>query len=144
MILDYTEQVEKLKKGKSPSKLVIDVSNYVQHHLSEPIDVEALAKSMFLRRTYLATKFKKESGTTLTDFILKEKVDHIVFDFEDTRFMDSSGIGIIMGRYRKIACFGGQVYAIHADSRIRRIIGISGLKKVLHIIEEDGHGQSEQ
>lgn len=74
-------------------------------------------------------------------YILKEKVDHIVFDFEDTRFMDSSGIGIIMGRYRKIACFGGQVYAIHADSRIRRIIGISGLKKVLHIIEEDGHEQ---
>lgn len=64
-----------MKKGKSPSKLVIDVSNYVQHHLSEPIDVEALAKSMFLSRTYLATKFKKESGTTLTDFILKEKVE---------------------------------------------------------------------
>ena len=75
MILDYTEQVEKLKKGKSPSKLVICVSDYVQHHLSEPVDVEALAKSMFLSRTYLANKFKKESGTTLTDFILKEKVE---------------------------------------------------------------------
>lgn len=75
MVLDYTEQVEKLRKGTSPSKLVIDVSNYVQHHLSEPIDVEALARSMFLSRTYLAAKFKKESGTTLTDFILKEKVE---------------------------------------------------------------------
>lgn len=75
MILDYTEQVEKLRKGASPSKLVIDVSNYVQHHLSEPIDVAALARSMFLSRTYLAAKFKKESGTTLTDFILKEKVE---------------------------------------------------------------------
>lgn len=75
MVFDYTEQVEKLRKGKSPSKLVIDVSNYVQHHLSEPIDIEALARSMFLSRTYLAAKFKKESGTTPTDFILKEKVD---------------------------------------------------------------------
>lgn len=75
MVLDYTEQVEKLRKGTSPSKLVIDVSNYVQHHLSEPIDVAALARSMFLSRTYLAAKFKKESGTTLTDFILKEKVE---------------------------------------------------------------------
>ena len=68
----------------------------------------------------------------------------LVFDMSAVRFMDSSGIGIIMGRYRKIACFGGQIYAIHADRQIRRIIGISGLKKVLHIIEEDGHGQSEQ
>ena len=68
-------------------------------------------------------------------------IRHIIFDFRENDFMDSSGIGIIMGRYRKIACFGGQVYAIHADSRIRRIIGISGLKKVLHIIEEDGHEQ---
>lgn len=75
MVLYYTEQVEKIRKGASPSKLVIDVSNYVQHHLSEPIDVEALAKSMFLSRTYLAAKFKKESGTTLTDFILEEKVE---------------------------------------------------------------------
>lgn len=75
MVFDYTEQVEKLRNGKSPSKIVTDVSNYIQHHLSEPIDVEALAKSLFLSRTYLATKFKKESGTTLTDFILKEKVE---------------------------------------------------------------------
>ena len=34
--------------------------------------------------------------------ILAEQVSNVVFDFEDTRFMDSSGIGVIMGRYRKI------------------------------------------
>ena len=33
--------------------------------------------------------------------------------------MDSSGIGIILGRYKKIACFGGKVYAINADNRIQ-------------------------
>ena len=47
--------------------------------------------------------------------LVRENVENVVFDFEDTRFMDSSGIGIIMGRYRKISCFGGHVYAIHAD-----------------------------
>lgn len=75
MVFEYTERVERLRHGGSPSKLVIDVGNYVQHHLSEPISVERLAKSMFLSRTYLAAKFKKESGTTLTDFILREKVE---------------------------------------------------------------------
>lgn len=68
-------------------------------------------------------------------YIMKEPVKNIIFDFEETRFMDSSGIGIVAGRYKKIACFGGCVYAIHANSQIMRIIQLSGLKKVLNVIE---------
>ena len=75
MVLDYTERVEKLRLGKSPSKLVTDISNYVQHHLSEPVDIETLAKAMYLSRTRLSVKFKEETGMTLTDFILKEKTE---------------------------------------------------------------------
>lgn len=75
MVLDYTERVEKLRLGKSPSKLVIDISNYIQHHLSEPVDIDTLAKTMYLTRNYLSAKFKSETGMTLTDFILKEKTD---------------------------------------------------------------------
>lgn len=68
-------------------------------------------------------------------YLLKEEVRNIVFDFERTRFMDSSGIGIIMGRYRKISCFGGRVYAIHADRQIQRIFKVSGLNKVVEILD---------
>ena len=75
MILDYTQKVEKIRIGKTPTKLLIDIANYVQEHLNEPIDIEALAKAMFISRTHLAVKFKKETGMTLTDFILKEKVE---------------------------------------------------------------------
>ena len=35
---------------------------------------------------------------TADDYIMKEGVGNVVFDFEDTRFMDSSGNGIIKGR----------------------------------------------
>lgn len=66
--------------------------------------------------------------------IVQEEVQHVVFDFEDTRFMDSSGIGIIMGRYRKIACFGGKVYVIHVDRQIQRILNMSGLNKVVEVM----------
>ena len=68
-------------------------------------------------------------------YILKEEVNHVVFDFEDTKFMDSSGIGIILGRYKKISCFGGKVFAIHADRQIRRILYISGLSKIVEIMQ---------
>lgn len=67
-------------------------------------------------------------------YLLKEEVRNVVFDFERTRFMDSSGIGIIMGRYRKISCFGGRVYAIHLDRQIERIFKLSGLNKVVEVL----------
>lgn len=67
-------------------------------------------------------------------FILQENVANVIFDFEDTRFMDSSGIGIIMGRYRKIACFGGRVYAIHVDNQIQRMFAMAGLNKIVEVL----------
>ena len=66
--------------------------------------------------------------------LVRDEVCNVVFDFENTRFMDSSGIGIIMGRYRKIACFGGKVYAIHADRQIQRILMVSGLNKIVEVL----------
>ena len=75
MVFDYTERVEKLRLGKTPTKLLTDVANYVQKHLTEPVDIDALSKAMFISRTHLAVKFKKETGMTLTDFVLKEKIE---------------------------------------------------------------------
>ncbi len=66
--------------------------------------------------------------------ILDDKVKNIVFDFEDTTFMDSSGLGIIIGRYRKISCFGGKVYAINTSDRIGRLLKASGMSSVIEII----------
>ena len=75
MVVEYAEKVKRLRLGKSPSKLLIDVSNYVQNHLSEPIDIEKLSQAMYLSRTYLAMKFKKETNQTLTEYIMQEKMD---------------------------------------------------------------------
>lgn len=75
MIFDYTERVEKIRLGKTPTKLTTDIANYVQKHLTEPVDIDALSKAMFISRTHLAVKFKKETGMTLTDFVLKEKIE---------------------------------------------------------------------
>lgn len=75
MILEYTQKVERIRLGKRPGKLVIDVSNYIQHHLSEPITAEEIAKELYLSRPYLSRKFIEEAGESLTDFILKEKTE---------------------------------------------------------------------
>ncbi len=75
MVLDYTRRVEKQRQGDNPSKLVNDVARYVRANISGRTSVEDMARSMFISRTHLAAKFKKESGMTLTDFILAEKTE---------------------------------------------------------------------
>ncbi len=75
MVLEYTRGVERVRMNKNPSKLLIKITHYVQHHLSQPLNVEDLAKNMFTSRTHLAAKFKEETGMTLTDFILQEKME---------------------------------------------------------------------
>ena len=75
MLSEFTEQVEKLHRGANATRLSIDVANYVRHHLSEPISVEKMAGEFFLSRPYLSSRFKRETGRTLTDFILSEKTE---------------------------------------------------------------------
>ena len=58
-----------------PGKLAADVAGYIRHHLSDRVSAETLAEAFYLSRPYLSAKFKKETGVTLTDFILREKTE---------------------------------------------------------------------
>ena len=48
---------------------------------------------------------------------------------------DSSGIGIIMGRYKTVSLIGGEVWAVHTNERIRKILTFSGAAKIMQIYE---------
>ena len=76
----------------------------------------------------------KELRDAIDNAVMTGQVRELDLDFREVSFMDSSGIGIIMGRYRKIACFGGRVYAIHADRQIQRILMVSGLNKIVEVL----------
>lgn len=75
MVLEYTEQVENLRRSTHGSELAVQVVNYIHHHLSQPITAEAIARHLYLSRPYLSAKFKEETGVSLTDFILNEKTE---------------------------------------------------------------------
>lgn len=75
MVLEFAEQVERVRRGRQPTRLAVEAANYVQRHLSEPISTEAMAREFFLSRTHFSAKFKKETGETLTAFILREKME---------------------------------------------------------------------
>lgn len=66
--------------------------------------------------------------------ILEKRIQNLIFDFAGTKFMDSSGVGLIVGRYKKVKCFDGKVVAIHASPRIQKMLSISGLKDMIEIV----------
>ena len=65
-----------------------------------------------------------------------EDIRVLEFDFKDTEFMDSSGIGLLMGRYKLIRALGGMVRISHAGERIRKILMLSGIHKIIPIEKE--------
>ncbi|MCL2574196.1 MAG: anti-sigma F factor antagonist [Defluviitaleaceae bacterium] len=61
----------------------------------------------------------------------KSGAKNMIFDFAHVGFMDSSGIGMIIGRYKELKKAGGRVFAINIGPEINRIFEISGLKKII-------------
>lgn len=56
---------------------------------------------------------------------------NLVLDFDGVTFMDSSGIGVIAGRYKEIQARGGKVMVIRVKPQVDKILEISGLKTIL-------------
>ena len=75
MVFDYAERVAKIRLGQHPSKLVIDVSNYIQTHLSDSIKTSDIANALYMGRSRLSTNFKNESGMNISDYIMTQKID---------------------------------------------------------------------
>ncbi len=72
--------------------------------------------------------------------ILKYPVRSLVFDFTDTCFMDSSGIGVVIGRCKNVRFSGGYVKAVHLNRQIQRIFRLSGLQKIMEVEQEEKEG----
>lgn len=81
---------------------------------------------------YNTEKVRKQADLLMQ----KNNIKRIVFDFRKTVFMDSSGIGMILGRYKNLQFMGGTVMAVGVNERIRRILVMSGVSKVLEICED--------
>lgn len=54
----------------------------------------------------------------------------LCLDFREVTFMDSSGIGLVMGRYKLIQSMGGTLQVVNLSSHIRRVMILAGLDKL--------------
>ena len=67
----------------------------------------------------------------LDEMLRDSELRRLVFDFADVDFMDSSGVGFIIGRCKIMQKRGGSVAVINADARINRIFEMSGLYQLV-------------
>ena len=78
-----------------------------------------------------------ETAKKTDDVIRKYLPQKVVFDFEDVSFMDSSGIGMLLGRYKQLIRFGGKAEMRNLNSDMKRIFTMSGIFKIIPLNEEE-------
>lgn len=88
--------------------LIVNVSEELDHHNAEII------------------------RNKIDKLIIKHNIKCVIFDFSNTKFMDSSGIGVIMGRYKNIKNMGGNVVVTNVNTRMDRIFKLSGLYRIIN------------
>ncbi|SHK04831.1 anti-anti-sigma regulatory factor, SpoIIAA [Hathewaya proteolytica DSM 3090] len=75
----------------------------------------------------------EEVRNKLDDRIEREKVKKVILDFRAITFMDSSGIGVIIGRYKKINQSGGKICVAEATGTVEKVFMLSGMNKIIDI-----------
>ena len=65
------------------------------------------------------------------------KPEVLTLDFGAVNFMDSSGVGLIMGRYKLMSFFSGEVIVRNLSKNAEKILKLSGIEKIATIEERD-------
>ena len=75
----------------------------------------------------------KEVRADIDTLVLKSSPKELVLDLSGVEFMDSSGLGLVLGRYKKQSDFGGKMKIINPTRRIVQILQLAGVEKIIKI-----------
>ena len=59
----------------------------------------------------------------------------VILDFNSVVFMDSAGIGLLIGRYKVLTMIGGNLEIINVNNNVKRILEMAGVTKLIKISE---------
>lgn len=99
---------------KANRTLILKIQGEIDHHTCEQI--------------------KKEADYE----IQKNSPKKLIFDLKEVNFMDSSGIGLVIGRYKYLLRIGGSTEIVNVNKEVKRILDMSGIFKIIPIYEEVG------
>lgn len=88
-------------------KLIVHMSGELDHHSAE------------------------EVRNKIDDRLDRENIGKLIMDFSDVNFMDSSGIGVVIGRYKKLMSKKGTICITKAGGSVKRVFELSGIFKII-------------
>ena len=102
-----------------------------------------MGKKYEVQRTRLVYEMPKELDHHIAETLCKELdmlvtsfgIQELELDFKKTEFMDSSGIGVVIGRSKMMSFRGGKLSVSHISKRILMIFQSVGLEKIVEIKE---------
>lgn len=99
----------KVKYDTLDKLLVLELTEEIDHHTTEKIRRRA-------------------------DYEIQRHIPRkTIFDFSGVTFMDSAGIGMVIGRYKMISMLGGKVSMINVKPNVKKIFEMSGILKIIPI-----------
>ena len=106
--------------------------------MSLQIDVEYKRQALIVR---LSGELDHHSAqtvkATLEEAIERGRVHHIVLSLKDLSFMDSSGLGVILGRYKQISNRGGKMVVCDINQAVYRLFELSGMFKIIQVEDDE-------
>ena len=78
-------------------------------------------------------KIRRRLDNDIERYMPKE----IIFDFNKVSFMDSAGIGMLLGRYKVIKMLGGQLELMNVNKQVEKVFEISGILKIIPLIKNN-------
>ncbi|KNF09268.1 anti-anti-sigma regulatory factor SpoIIAA [Gottschalkia purinilytica] len=75
----------------------------------------------------------KEAREEIDEFYNQKMLKNMVIDLNNLNFMDSSGIGLLMGRYKIVSENNGKLALVNVSSRVEKILKMSGIMKIVDI-----------
>lgn len=102
----------------------------VKHFIEEKILIFEITEEL---DHHVVEKMRKRTDYEIQRLIPK----NVIFDFSKVKFMDSAGIGLLLGRYKQIKSLGGEMKIVNSNERIKKILDMSGVTKIVEVINLD-------
>ncbi|MBS6397807.1 MAG: anti-sigma factor antagonist [Clostridiales bacterium] len=81
--------------------------------------------------------YTEELRRQIDEIVQEKPISELEFDFSQTMFMDSAGIGMIIGRYKLMQALDGRLIVSHMSGQIRRVLSLSGIQKCIRLDKEE-------
>ena len=74
IIIDYASRIHTLLVGENHSPIIARAIQFIARNINQRLYIEDIAEQLNVNRSYLSIRFKKETGMTLTDYIIQQKI----------------------------------------------------------------------